>query len=644
MQDNQKLLTLGVVVGFAGLVAYGLGLHGPLFFDDVPNLTGNLFLHIDGSDFDDWRVAVMSSESGLLHRPLAMFTFVLNYVMSDGFSPAALKATNLVIHLLNAVLIVFFCQTVLRTPALKNLQLGRYQRQVVAVIAGSIWLLHPLHVTTVLYVIQRMAQLSTLFTLAGLLVFCRYRLRWAESGASTGDLIVASLWLMLIGAAAILCKENGALLFWLIPALEVTLFWGVWRSQSRRQLVRLGWVVFALPMVLVMLVWIVSPETLSGRFFAREFSMEERLLTQGRLLWDYLGWILLPNITDMGFFHDDIAISRGLWSPFTTALSLLAWVGAIAVALLQRKRYPVVVFTLFFYLVAHSMESSFLNLEMAFEHRNYLPSVGICLVIALALYRLSVRVSGLRLRVVLASYLAVLTLLLGIRTHIWNDEIRMASFNVVNHPDSPRANFFYANALFKRFEKADDLALTEEERRELAVTSRLYFKRMHNIVERDFAALVMLYQLDTLYFPGLSEQNDWIEKMKISATTKRLRPSDFTALKALVEFSGMHADAAGSLRVSGLLDQVLERYPQRSNLVMLRYKYQRGQNAATDEHLRLLLEQQVAAKPKSTEFYPYLVQYHGKENMAKTYETVGEWMRRDKNRMDLPVIRRMFTH
>ena len=71
-----------------------------------------------------------------------------------------------------------------------------------------------------------------------------------------------------------------------------------------------------------------------------------------------------------------------LWSPSTTALSLLAWVGAVAVALLLRKRYPLLVFALLFYLVAHSMESTILPLEMVFEHRNYLPSVGVCLLVA----------------------------------------------------------------------------------------------------------------------------------------------------------------------------------------------------------------------------------------------------------------------
>ena len=70
------------------------------------------------------------------------------------------------------------------------------------------WLFHPLHVSTVLYVVQRMAQLSSLFVVLGLFVYCRYRLRWAESGSSAGELVTAALWLLLITLAAVLAKEN----------------------------------------------------------------------------------------------------------------------------------------------------------------------------------------------------------------------------------------------------------------------------------------------------------------------------------------------------------------------------------------------------------------------------------------------------
>jgi len=240
--------------------------------------------------------------------------------------------------------------------------------------------------------------------------------------------------------------------------------------------------------------------------------------------------------------------------------------------------------------------------------------------------------------------LAVLTVLLGLSASVWSDQMTLARYNVVNHPASPRANFYFANALFKRLDQADALVLPEQERRELAVQSRYHFNRMHELDGREFAALVMLYQIDTLYFPRLAEENDWLAKLQVLAGTRRLRPSDVTALGALVEFSAKSTDQPGTSRVVHLLDEISKRYPRRSDLAMLRYRYLAGQKNANAQELRTLLEQEVAANPASTEVYAYLVQYHGKENIANTYETIGAWMQQDKNRMDLPVIRRIFAN
>ncbi len=183
------------------LLAYGSALHGPLFFDDVPNLLENASVQIVGGTFDEWRIAALSSDAGVLHRPVAMLSFALNHALSGAFSAFSLKATNLAIHLAVAALVYWLARALLHTPALRGSLQGAGQRQLVAMLAAAIWLLHPIHVSTVLYAVQRMAQLSALFTLAGLLLFTRYRLRWAESGAGPGELAAAFLWLADIGNA-----------------------------------------------------------------------------------------------------------------------------------------------------------------------------------------------------------------------------------------------------------------------------------------------------------------------------------------------------------------------------------------------------------------------------------------------------------
>ncbi|MCB1705627.1 MAG: hypothetical protein KDI17_12235 [Halioglobus sp.] len=640
--DRGLLLCFTLLVVLLCTLAYGVALHGPLFFDDEPNLLGNERVQIDGARFDDWRTASLSADSGVLYRPVAMLTFALNHVAAGGFTPFSLKATNLAIHLLVGVLLYQFTRALLQAPALRVYRLDDYQCRVVALLAAALWLLHPIQVSTVLYAVQRMAQLSALFTLAGLWVFTRYRLRWVERGAGAGEVIAAALWLALLGLAAVLSKENGALLPWLLAVVEVTLFRGIWAGRSQRALVALAWLALVLPVLLVGAIYLLAPEVLMGRYGGREFTLHERLFTQGRALWQYLSWLLVPNITSMGFFHDDIAISRSLLSPLSTAVALLGWAAVLGACLLWHRRYPMLAFAFLFYLVAHSMESTVLPLEMVFEHRNYLPSVGLAALAALGMVKGVARVRQLRLRMAVAGVLAVLLALLLVRTNAWSDETQLARFNVINHPQSARANFFYGNALFKRFQQSQALGLDEEEQRALAVAARGYFERMRQLDPRNFSALVMLYQLDTLYFPGLADENNWLDTMIELAQTRRLQSSDRTALTALVDFSLSPSAAADRPSVDELLAQLVARYPHRAEIVGLQYRFVTATAPTRKAALLPQLQQAAQRNARSTAAAVNLTQYYGNDQLDRTYESIREWMRRDPLRRELPVVKALF--
>lgn len=635
---------LGATALLLCILAYGIALTGPLFFDDIPNLLDNPLVRIDGTVLDDWRVAALSSESGLLFRPVAMLTFAANHAAAGSFTPFSLKATNLAIHLIIGALVYLFALALLETPALRKHPLDTSHRRLVAMIAASVWLLHPVHVSTVLYAVQRMAQLSMLFSVAGLLVFTRYRLRWAEFGATAGEMVAAAIWIALLGVLAVLSKENGALMPWLIAVVEVTLFQGVWRGQVRPRLAWLGALALLAPLLLIVSVAMLTPDLLPGSYDRRHFTLEERLLTQARVLWQYLSWLLIPNVMDMGFFHDDIPLSRSLWSPLTTAFSVLAWSGVLALCLFWRKRYPLTTFAFLFYLVAHAMESTVLPLEMVFEHRNYLPSVGFALLAAVGLVRLIQRVGRLQLSAVVGVILAVLVVLLVVRTFAWREDLSLARFEAVNHPQSARANFLYANTLFTRLLQAEALGLDAQEQQALAVASRRYFERMHTIDAGEYAALVKLYQIDTQYFPGLAIKNDWIGAMEELAKTRRLQPSDRTALAALVEFSLTPQGAHDRARVGQLLDRLGERFPRSMDVFGLRYRFAKAGDKARKAALPEQLQRIAQLNPDNQEAAAYLAEFHGTDNLGATYDALRQWLYRDPYRRQLPVIREIFDN
>ena len=98
------------------VLAYSPALHGPVLFDDFPNLIDNPPLHIEGWVFDNWRTAATSSDAGPLLRPVAMLSFAVNYFVSGAFTPFSLKLVNLALHIVTAALIYLLALKLFRPP------------------------------------------------------------------------------------------------------------------------------------------------------------------------------------------------------------------------------------------------------------------------------------------------------------------------------------------------------------------------------------------------------------------------------------------------------------------------------------------------------------------------------------------------
>ncbi|HET7662839.1 MAG TPA: hypothetical protein VFK31_04295 [Rhodanobacteraceae bacterium] len=108
---------------------------------------------------------------------------------------------------------------------------------------------------------------------------------------------------------------------------------------------------------------------------ARPWTLGQRLLTEPRVLMDYLQLLWLPRPFTPGLFNDQIHASISLFAPWTTLPCLLAVLGLIGGALWLRKRWPALTLAVLFYFVGQALESSTIALELYFEHRNYLPAM-----------------------------------------------------------------------------------------------------------------------------------------------------------------------------------------------------------------------------------------------------------------------------
>ncbi|MSR13134.1 MAG: hypothetical protein EXR86_00905 [Gammaproteobacteria bacterium] len=453
-----------------GTAAYLPGLDGGFAFDDYPNIVENPALRPDVVSFNTLASAALSSDSGPLRRPLASLSFLANYHFF-GIGPKSFKVVNLLIHLCNGWLI-YLLLTRLMPKFLSDLA----QASALAGFCALIWTLHPVNLTAVLFVVQRMTSLAAMFTLLALLCYSAAR----QSAISQPFDSNLGLWTG-VGIFAVLglaTKENAVLLPLYALMIEVTVF--KFRGST--------WIkpayVSALVVGVSCVVYLLGPYGyFDATYSARPFTASERLLTELRILVFYLGQIIFPNPVNMVLLHGNWTLSTGLFQPAVTAGAAAFWSVAIGTALATASRFPVVLFGVGWYLVGHVLESTYIPLELIYEHRNYLPMLGpVCLVCVGVACATEAMPSH---RTLLAgSAITILAVMTTYRAWQWSDSFTLAFTEARHNPESARARMEYARVNFRRF--------MVEKRPELLVTTREELHAAIKYGDQDFHPLVSL--------------------------------------------------------------------------------------------------------------------------------------------------------
>jgi len=376
---------------------------------------------------------IWGDKSGPLGRPVSMASFVLEKLLLDGELTTS-KQVNILLHLCNGALVIWLFWLLFRF-------LGIPGYRMLALVLGAAWLLSPLYVSTVLYVVQRMAMLSTTFMLCSCICYCYWREKLRLETFSVGLLALLAMLVLL----AVFAKENAVVVIPILLLLEALWFQFVGgNGQPIRWLKRTTLGLIAFGGVTVLFVLVLDWDGLAAAFQRRYFTLDERLLTQSRILWDYVSQLYSPDVLRMGLYHDDVVVSTSLNQPSTTRFAIMAWLGVLVlfmVALFWRwGRY--LALGVAWFAVGHSIEAGVFSLELYFEHRNYFPGVGLFLLLG-ALYAWFVRrwpLTAPPLLVYLACYALWLASLTGSQVQIWSSRPLLVLNSLNAHPNSYRAN------------------------------------------------------------------------------------------------------------------------------------------------------------------------------------------------------------
>ncbi|MDM8545286.1 tetratricopeptide repeat protein [Candidatus Venteria ishoeyi] len=412
-----------LLIAIAIVAVYFHTLDVPFYMDDFSSIRENPVIYLGQGLETIWHYAPP--------RVVGYLSFALNYQVHQ-FGLTGYHLVNIFIHLLVSLAIYGFLHRLLRTPRLQD-KLPPLALIGIPVFAALLFALHPLHTQAVTYIVQRLAAMAALFYILTMLAFVQARL--------ANSITQRSLWIgfcLLFAALAFFTKQNTATLPFALLLIEGIFF----RETLKRFLIEIALVLLAL-----LSLWLI----LAYGFEYRPFSLEamqamsrettsisrmEYLATQTTVIWHYVKLFFIP----VGLHIDYDLIALTGFANAKVVAALLGHVAMIGMALWLMRKMPLLAFAILFYYLAHSVESSLIPIrDVVFEHRTYLPDLGLSLLVAIVLLLWLPRLLDRQAITILGLVLLVLfAMQTWQRNETWRNPVALWHDNVKHAPNKAR--------------------------------------------------------------------------------------------------------------------------------------------------------------------------------------------------------------
>ena len=366
-----------VLIIIAISICYSNTLHQEWHFDDNPNIVNSKEIHLKDISLNGIINSFYSHDLNKkrLYRPAARLSLALNYYFS-GLNTFSYHVTNICIHILAAIFAyLVFLKTLLIMRDKGYAAFHHVSCNDIALLGAVFWAIHPIQTQAVTYIVQRMTSMSAMFYMMSMFFYILLRQR--------RGLINRSIYLCLVlscGILAVLSKENAVMLPLGIILFELVFFDA---RIKKSKFIFYGILAFLTLAILSFAAFrgIHIVEKILGLYEQRVFTMGQRLLTEPRIIVQYLFLIFCP-LADFLSYESDIVHSTGLFSPVSTFFSIIFLGLLLGFAITYLKRFKLLCFAILFYFINHLVESTFIGLELYFVHRNYLPSMFLYLSLA----------------------------------------------------------------------------------------------------------------------------------------------------------------------------------------------------------------------------------------------------------------------
>jgi tetratricopeptide (TPR) repeat protein len=394
------------IVALLSVVAYWPSLTGGFIWDDPDYVVNNQTLRTVEGLGQIW----FKPQSLPQYYPLVHTTFWIEYHLW-GLHPHGYKIVNLLLHLSSAWL-VYRLLKCLNVPG--------------AVLAASIFALHPVMLESVAWITERKNTLSLVFYLTSLLVYFKAddsrRVRFSGP-------VILSLALFL---CALLSKTTACSL---PAAILLILWWKHGRIKLRELLVLIPFFMLGIAMALVTAHLEKTHVRAIGKDW--EFTLPQRLLIAGRALWFYAAKLLWP--ANLSFIYPRWTIDTHAWWQWIYPIAFAILVAILFTFRNRIGRGPLVA-VLFFagtllpalgFINVYPMRYSFVA-----DHFQYTASLGLIVLFAAVVARLFKSAIRNPQSAIQFALLIPITILTWRQAHIYENTLTLWTDTTTKNPGS----------------------------------------------------------------------------------------------------------------------------------------------------------------------------------------------------------------
>jgi tetratricopeptide (TPR) repeat protein len=408
-------------------IIYANSIGGEWHFDDVDIILHDANVHTTGLSWPELKKTFYWH--GHLYRPLARLSFGLNHYFG-GLDVRGYHIINIVVHCITTVFLFLFIAHTLRLSGVKE-QIGGEDPALIAGLATLLWAVNPVQVLAISYIVQRMASMAGMFYIMAM--YCYVMGRTDNQPRKAAGFFLVSFIAFVLACGS---KENAYMLPVSIAVYDLLLIQGAKAAHIKRILKVL------IPITIIAIglwAWYTDFSTLLNGYRTRPFTLTERLLTEPRVILHYALLLLYPVSSRLTFLHD-IEISRSLFIPWTTLPALMLIASLLIFACMTARKRPLISFSIIFFFLNHVIESSFIPLELMYEHRVYLPSFFFFIPPVLLLARCYRYFASRRIIRILMIFVAVVVIAaqghtVFMRNQILNCELTLWLDNVEKSPN-----------------------------------------------------------------------------------------------------------------------------------------------------------------------------------------------------------------